>query len=168
MRYNATYHRQADKIAIEHGFEFAVYMGHYRTRKHNCLAFIPHYNTNRNVQTSGFHYILLTEKGGHFYTHSEPPKDFPDYDYLKKGRAILDEIKRKFFAYEFANEEERLYCRDIFQAVNKYSYDVPIPEEDMCLFLQEGKRLGRAIEFVGDEINEHIIDSWINYFKLKE
>ena len=89
-------------------------------------------------------------------------------DYLKRGRAILAEIERKSLGGIYSSDEEREYMRTIAHAVSKYTYDTPVPRPDMCLFLQEAERLGRQVELVGKEVNEHRVDGWESYLRLSE
>ena len=168
MRYNKTYHHKADELAKEHGYEFAVYMGHYHTKNGNWLAFIPHENDNLYRKGGLFSYILINEKRAIWQTTTNFDLPFTHYDYLKRGRAILAEIERKSWGGIYSSDEEREYMRDIAHAVNKYTYDTPVPRPDMCLFLQEGERLGRKVELIGKEENEHRVDGWEAYLRLSE
>ena len=168
MRYNKTYHRKADELAKAHGYEFAVYMGHYRTKNGNWLAFIPHENDNLYRIEGLLNYILINEKRAIWHSSMNFDLPFTHYDYLKRGRAILAEIERKSWGGIYSSDEEREYMRDIAHAVNKYTYDTPVPRPDMCLFLQEAERLGRKVELVGKEVNEHRVDGWESYLRLSE
>lgn len=148
MRYNLKYHAQADKLAIEKGYEFAVYMGHFR----ESLAFIP-YSHELESETAGFHYILIGEKQAMYRTFPIPPIGFPhDFDYLKKGRILFKELEKKVQTKNF-DDPEWAYCNELYTAVTYGNWgNPPILKADLCLYLQEGKRLGRRIEIVDDNV----------------
>ncbi len=168
MRYNWSYHHKADELAKAHGYEFAVYMGHYHTKRNNWLVFVPHYNDNIAHKTGLLPYILINEKRRIWQVSLNFVLPFTKYDYLKRGRAILAEIERKSLGGIYSSDEEREYMRTIAHAVNKYTYDTPVPRPDMYLFLQEAERLGRKVELVGKEVNEHRVDGWESYLRLSE
>ena len=146
MRYNTTYHQQADKLAQEHGYEFAVYMGHFR----KSLAFIP-YSSEMEAETAGFHYILVSEKQTKYRTFPFPPIGFPlDYDYMKKGRALFRELEEKVKSNNF-DDPNFWYLEELHSAVTDGAWgNPPISKDDLYLYLQESKRLGRRIEIVHD------------------
>lgn len=144
IRYSLEYHQQADKLAKGNGFEFAVYMGYFRS----ALVFIPHHNDTLQY-TEGFHYISVNEKGARWHSPIIPPLGFPyNYDYLKKGRLLFEELERK--VHEF-NLDDPDWQNDasLYSSINGRQWgdaNVPIiAKDDLYLFLQEGKRLGRKV-----------------------
>ena len=167
MRYNTTYHQQADKLAQEHGYEFAVYMGHFR----KSLAFIP-YSSEMEAETAGFHYILVSEKQAKYRTFPFPPIGFPlDTDYLKKGRSLFRELEEKVNAHNFDDPDWR-YCNELYSAVTVGNWgNPPISKNDLCLYLQAGERLGRKIEIVyvnyRQEDDVIIYETDVNNYYLK-
>lgn len=140
IRYNLEYHQQADELAKENGFEFAVYMGHFRS----ALVFVPHHNDTFQY-TEGFNYISINEKGAKWHCPF-PPFGFPyKYDYLKKGRKLFRELEKKFKECN-VNDPNWQHYAELYNAATIGNWGNPkILKNDLCLFLQEGDRLGRRV-----------------------
>lgn len=167
MRYNKTYHQRADKLAKVHGYEFAVYMGHYRTKQSTWLAFIPHENDNLYRRTGLLKYILIKEKRTIWQSSNTFDLPFLRYDYLKRGRKLFHELESKNLQLCLDDDtEDYLYWKELYAAVKLNLYDYLIPENDMCLFLQESERLNRRIEIVPIEETMNQYDGWKYYLRL--
>ena len=144
IRYCSKYHQQADRLAKENGFEFAVYMGHFRS----ALVFVPHHNDTLQY-AEGFHYISVNEKGACWHSPIIPPLCFPySYDYLKKGRLLFDELRKKVLDFDLDDADWQNNA-ELYNSIRGRQWgdaNVPIiAKEDLYLFLQEGKRLGRKV-----------------------
>ena len=169
MRYNKTYHQHADRIAKAHGYEFAIYMGHYNTRNCKWLVFIPHENDTLYRKGGLLNYILVNDKRVIWQSSINFDLPFTRYDYLKRGRAIFRELERKIKYEELdRTTEEGLYWYELYASVKLNSYDVLILENDMCLFLQESERLSRKIEIVPTEDSRNQCDGWEYYLRLAD
>ena len=145
LRYNAEYHNQADQLAIEHGFGFAVYMGHFR----ECLVFIPYDNDTLYRRDDGFHYISVGKERARFHTTIRPPKGFPlEYDYLKKGRELFRELEQNVRSFNHGDPNWQNNA-ELYGSIRGTEWGDPhkpkVLKNDLCLFLQEGKRLGRRV-----------------------
>ena len=105
MRYNKTYHQRADKLAKVHGYEFAVYMGHYCTKKSTWLAFVPHENDNLFRKTGLLNYILINERRAIWQSSSVFNLPFMQYDYFKRGRTLFREIESNYFQHCLDGDE---------------------------------------------------------------
>lgn len=172
IRYTAEYHKEADNIAKEYGFEFAVYMGHFR----DCLVFIPYDNDTLYLRDDGFHYISIGKEYACLHTKNLPPKGFPlDYDYLKKGRKLFRELEKKVHSFNLDDPDWQNDV-DLYGCINGNQWgDLQVPKilkNDLCLFLQEGKRLGRKV-VVKSKVEQHGgilvqgFDSECYYLKLE-
>ena len=166
MRYNKTYHQHADRIAKAHGYEFAIYMGHYNTKNNKWLAFIPKENDTLCRKTGLLKYILINEEQELWQSTTIFDLPFLNYDYLKKGRKLFREIESKYLQLCFDDTEDNIYWRGLYTVVKLNVYDYLISENDMCLFLQESERLGRKIEIVPIEETTHQCDGWKYYLRL--
>ena len=166
MRYNKTYHQHADRIAKAHGYEFAIYMGHYNTKNNKWLAFIPKENDTLCRKTGLLKYILINEKQELWQSTTIFDLPFLNYDYLKKGRKLFREIESKYLQLCFDDTEDNVYWRGLYAVVKLNVYDYLISENDMYLFLQESERLGRKIEIVPIEETTHQCDGWKYYLRL--
>jgi len=166
MRYNKIYHQHADRIAKTHGYEFAIYMGHYNTKNNKWLAFIPKENDTLCRKTGLLKYILINEKQELWQSTTIFDLPFLNYDYLKKGRKLFREIESKYLQLCFDDTEDNIYWRGLYTVVKLNVYDYLISENDMYLFLQESERLGRKIEIVPIEETTHQCDGWKYYLRL--
>ena len=166
MRYNKTYHQHADRIAKAHGYEFAIYMGHYNTKNNKWLAFIPKENDTLCRKTGLLKYILINEEQELWQSTTIFDLPFLNYDYLKKGRKLFREIESKYLQLCFDDTEDNIYWRGLYAVVKLNVYDYLISENDMYLFLQESERLGRKIEIVPIEETTHQCDGWKYYLRL--
>ena len=166
MRYNKTYHQRADRLAKAHGYEFAIYMGHYNTKNKKWLAFIPKENDTLCRKTGLLKYILINEKQELWQSTTIFDLPFLNYDYLKKGRKLFREIESKYLQLCFDDTEDNVYWRGLYTVVRLNVYDYLISENDMYLFLQESERLGRKIEIVPIEETTHQCDGWKYYLRL--
>ena len=169
LRYNKSYQDIADRFAREsRSFDFALYVGHYHDSK-DWLAFRPmHSDSIRRCEGLPI-YILVNEDGVDervidcFAIMDQVLK----HDIYAKGRKIFKELERKYYADDFANNKEREFAREILQAA-RGSFEEPIELNDIYLFLQEGKRLGRHVLVVPYEecVKSQQHDGWSYYLKL--
>lgn len=167
MRYNKTYHQRADKLAKVHGYEFAVYMGHYCTKKSTWLAFVPHENDNLFRKTGLLNYILINERRAIWQSSSVFNLPFMQYDYFKRGRTLFREIESNYFQHCLDGDtEEKRYWRELYASVKLNWYCQLIPLNDMCLFLQESERLGRKIAILPIKETTFQYDGWKYYLCL--
>ena len=177
MRYSLAYNKQADDFVRKDGlWEFALYVGHFYgmpnvgEQTHDWLAFRPmHADSRRYIEGLPI-YVLIDENEIRFTDVDdcfEVGEQILKHDIYAKGRKIFKEYQRKFFDDDFASPKERDYIRGIIQATMNW-YECPIEQNDLYLFLQESKRLGRPIEIVPDEEeNRGKHDGWVYYLKLK-
>jgi len=166
MRYNLEYHSKADAVAQEHGYDFAVYMGHYKYAGKDRLVFLPHYCDFEQYKEGKLNYMLVDEKHVLWKSELNFSKPFLEYDYLKKGRQLFRELEAKVKSDSFDTEEERDYSRELYFAT-QVGYDIPIYWRDLALFLQEAHRMNRKIEFVPDESTTDRLDGWRYIVRFK-
>lgn len=67
----------------------------------------------------------------------------------KRGKEIFEEYKERLNAPDIS-EDERAYYSDIINAVDIYSYDVPIPLPTMFEALERAEQQGKQIQIVPD------------------
>ena len=146
MRYNLQDHHQADQIAQEHGFVFAVYMGHYKTSGKDRLVFMPY--SYEPEETSGYllQYILIDEKKVLWKSEELQSRPFMDFDTLKEGRKLYRELEDRATRNDFKTEEERDYLLPLYQAAKSHK----VFWRELAFFLQESTRLNRKIVMVAN------------------
>ena len=146
MRYNLEYHQQADQVAQEHGFEFAVYMGHYKYNGKDRLVFMPY--SYEFEETAGYllQYILIDEKKALWKSEVLRSRPFLDFDTLKEGRKLYRELEAHAIRNDFQTEEERDYFLPLYQAVKSHK----VFWRELAFFLQESARLNRKIVMVAN------------------
>lgn len=66
-----------------------------------------------------------------------------------RGKEIFEEYKNRLNCPDIS-EDERAYYSDIINAVDMYSYDVPIPLQKMYKALEKAERQGKQIQIVPD------------------
>ena len=73
---------------------------------------------------------------------------------MKKGRALFREIEETRKTPDFDNPDW-VDNNELYNAVTHGFWGAPpILKADLCLYLQEGKRLGRKIEIVNDNFKQ--------------
>lgn len=99
------------------------------------------------------------------------------YDYMtyndllgqfKTGREFLDWIIEGDWSGQLGSGMFEMYFESLKQAVNQFSYDVPIPEEEMCEALERTMRTGEVIiaEADPENIEEGKLDGWTYHLRF--
>ena len=146
MRYNIEYHQQADQVAKEHGFEFAVYMGHYKYNGKDRLVFMPYSYESEETSGSLLLYILIDEKKALWKSEVLQSKPFMDFDTLKQGRKLYRDLEAHAIRNDFQTEEERDYLLPLYQAAKSHK----IFWRELAFFLQESERLNQKIVMIAN------------------
>lgn len=67
----------------------------------------------------------------------------------QRGKEIFEEYKSRLNCPDIS-EDERAYYSDIINAVDVFSYDVPVPMQKIYEALEKAERQGKQIQIVPD------------------
>lgn len=154
LRHNAHTQAMADKYNQEDGYyDYTIYLGHYD----GYLVYQPLHADNIPREEGFPTVILVSEKGVIEATINSPWNPFrileycaKHYDYLRPGRKILREYRRKVEQDDFSSDEEREYISEIlrmtaFPGEVYRGYDNPLNYADLCVYLSIAERMGKRI-----------------------
>lgn len=166
LRHNAHTQAMADKFNEEtRCFDYTIYRGHYD----GWLVYQPLHADSR-VYIEGFPTaILVKEDKVVEATIDSPWEPFEiydycskHYDYLRPGRKILREYRRKIELDDFSSDEERNYITEIIYT--------PLNYADLCVYLSIAKRVGKRIVIKQEEdftsYDPSQCDGWRYYIEI--
>lgn len=91
---------------------------------------------------------------------------------FQRGKEIFEEYKSRL-NNPYISEDEHAYYSDIIHAVDRFSYDVPIPLHKMYKALEEAEQQGKQIQIVPDDdfleggARHGQCDGWTYHIELK-